>query len=229
VIRSLVEQVRADVRRRILAGEWTLGRRIYEDALATEFGVSRGPVREALRLLEQEGLVERRSHRGLFVALPDWRAVAEVAAVRALLEGHAVAGAGRIAPAVLARLEACCEAMDAAVGADDRLGAVLLDLEFHRTVAGQSPNRMLRRKFEELDGHIAIFFHGVAAVVPDALAGLGDRHRVVVAALREGTPEAMREAIAHHYEEAALRFRLYADAWSAVEPGRRPRGEGRTM
>ena len=70
---SLRDQVLAELRRRIIAADYRPGERLTEDRLAEDFGVSRNPVREALRVVEAEGFVELQPRRGAVVASPDER------------------------------------------------------------------------------------------------------------------------------------------------------------
>lgn len=86
-MRSLAEQIAGRLSDRILAGEYSPGQRIMEQAVAAEFGVSRGPVREALRLLEKDGLVTILARRGAQVTRLSIDEVKEIFDVRAMLNG----------------------------------------------------------------------------------------------------------------------------------------------
>lgn len=84
---SLPEQIAAQLSERIVSGSYTPGQRIMEQAIAEEFDVSRGPVREALRLLEKEGLVMILPRRGAQVTNPTIEEVNEIFDIRAMLNG----------------------------------------------------------------------------------------------------------------------------------------------
>lgn len=84
---SLPEQIAAQLSERIVSGGYTPGQRIMEQAIAEEFDVSRGPVREALRLLEKEGLVMILPRRGAQVTNPTIEEVNEIFDIRAMLNG----------------------------------------------------------------------------------------------------------------------------------------------
>jgi DNA-binding GntR family transcriptional regulator len=84
---SLPEQIAARLSERIVSGTYTPGQRIMEQAVAEEFEVSRGPVREALRLLEKEGLVIINARRGAQVTNPTIAEVNEIFDIRAMLNG----------------------------------------------------------------------------------------------------------------------------------------------
>lgn len=85
--RSLPEQIAAQVSRRIASGAYGPGQRILEQAIAAEFAVSRGPVREALRLLEKDGLVTILPRRGAQVTSLSVDEVREIFDIRAVLNG----------------------------------------------------------------------------------------------------------------------------------------------
>jgi DNA-binding GntR family transcriptional regulator len=84
---SLPEQIAARLSERIVSGAYTPGQRIMEQAVAAEFEVSRGPVREALRLLEKEGLVIILARRGAQVTNPTIEEVNEIFDIRTMLNG----------------------------------------------------------------------------------------------------------------------------------------------
>lgn len=84
---SLAEQIAARLSERIIAGNYSPGQRIMEQAVSAEFGVSRGPVREALRLLEKDGLVTILPRRGAQVTRLSIAEVREIFDIRAALNG----------------------------------------------------------------------------------------------------------------------------------------------
>jgi DNA-binding GntR family transcriptional regulator len=86
---GLVDRVAATIQSRILSGEIASGTRLRQESLATEFGVSRTPVREALRKLQSTGIVAVEPRRGALVRAPTARDVREAYQVRAELEGLA--------------------------------------------------------------------------------------------------------------------------------------------
>jgi len=132
----------ARIRQGITAGEWPPGTPLREEELAALCGVSRTPVREALRRLEAEHLVRRTEGARSFVA--DWSAddVAELFALRAILEGHAAARAAtRIGTQALAELKALNEKVRLSCGTDDTERFLAADRAFHAIVldAAASP------------------------------------------------------------------------------------------
>jgi DNA-binding GntR family transcriptional regulator len=132
----------ARIRAGITGGEWAPGAPLREEDLATLCGVSRTPVREALRRLEAEYLVRRSGGARSFVA--DWSAddIAEMFALRAILEGHAAARAAtRIGAEALAALAALNAEIEAAIPPGDTDRFLAANRAFHAIVldAAQSP------------------------------------------------------------------------------------------
>lgn len=93
--RALVDHLAATLQSRVLSGQIPSGSRLRQETLATEFGVSRTPVREALRKLQATGIVELEPHRGALVRGPTAREIREAYEVRAELEGLAAELAAR--------------------------------------------------------------------------------------------------------------------------------------
>jgi DNA-binding GntR family transcriptional regulator len=132
---QLWEDVAAILRRDILSGVLTPGTRLIEVDLADRFGVSRGPIREALRELSRVGLVVDRPRQGVFVSTPTDTDLDEITVYREALETAAIRLVLRKATAAdIERLRNVLEAMLAAYSAGDKTGGLALDLEFHREI-----------------------------------------------------------------------------------------------
>jgi DNA-binding GntR family transcriptional regulator len=118
---ALVDRLAATIQARVLSGEFASGSRLRQESLATEFGVSRTPVREALRKLQAAGIVQLEPHRGAKVRGPSAREVREAYEVRAELEGLAAAlASSRIRDDELRRLR---DAQNMFEGSSERLRA----------------------------------------------------------------------------------------------------------
>lgn len=201
MVRTLVDQVHASLRDGILAGRWHLGERLYEETIAAGLEVSRASLREAIRLLEQEGLVVRRAHRGLFVASPNPREIVETASYRALLEVASVHWGHPHADEDVADLFTIANHMDDAAARNDVLNLVKLDLGFHSIVTQVSTNSILLKHFHELDGHMALFLHAIVTKDREPLADMGARHREIARSIREKS--AVDKTIFDHYRSAS--------------------------
>jgi DNA-binding GntR family transcriptional regulator len=136
----------AEIRGLILAGDLAPGASVTEEALADIVGVSRTPVREALRRLEAELYVARTETQRLVVAQWSRDDVAEMFTLRAMLEGHAAARAARrISPQSLDTLKACNARIEVAAGqADPDIPAFLAEnRRFHELIIGAAGSRRL--------------------------------------------------------------------------------------
>jgi DNA-binding GntR family transcriptional regulator len=153
---SIQARVIADMRRRIIRGDIQPGEPLSELALAEEFGVSRTPVREALKQLQTEGLVEIRPRVGTFVTTPSRREITELFEMKELLEGAAarlLAQRGRVPE--IDQLEENLRQADAAVKRDDRERYAELVEEFHDLLIVGADNRKLEAHYRMLMNQLA--------------------------------------------------------------------------
>lgn len=153
---SIQGRVIAAMRSRIISGEVVSGAALSELALADEFGVSRTPVREALKQLQTEGLVEIRPRVGTFVTAPSRREITELFEIKELLEGAAarlLAQRGRVreTDALIVNLEQA----DEAVRKEDRLRYAELVHEFHDLLIEGADNSKLQAHYRTLMNQLA--------------------------------------------------------------------------
>jgi DNA-binding GntR family transcriptional regulator len=148
---SLVELAVSRLSREILSGNSDPGERLVEEQLTRRFGISRAPLREALRLLAQQGLVEHVPRRGARVATLSDRDIQELYAVRDVLERHAVTTALPVgANTDLSRLAAALDAMRDADRRADRLDVANAHREFHVAVVALTGNQQLIAIYESV-------------------------------------------------------------------------------
>jgi len=210
--RVLREEVLAALRAAILDGSIAAGDRLLEADVAARMGVSRAPVREAMRQLEQEGLIATQAHRGAIVrGLPDDE-VDAVYELRAVIEGRAIERACRAAtPDDLAALDLLVAEMEAArvAGATDELAE--LDLRFHRALIDLSGYGLLRQVWSSLDGLVRTRTHAAISDTETAagyfLAASASSHALLVAAIRSGDPERAATLARRHVLEVPERLR----------------------
>lgn len=150
----LREQVHEELRARVIDGRLQPGDRIVETAVASELGVSRVPVREAIRMLEADGLVEVVPRKGLLVRELTRQDVDEIFQMREALEVLACRLATEKAtPADIARLTKCVDE-GRKVLARDISKATEASAEFHDMIARISGNRLLTSTLETLNGRV---------------------------------------------------------------------------
>ncbi len=140
----------------ILTGKYRPGDRLNESQIARELNISRIPVREALSQLQEQGLVQNRERRGMFVTQMGPQEVEHMFRLRLLLEGEVVRLArSHMAADVRAELEDIMAKMGAWDG--DLLESAALDLQFHRTLSRASGNPYLERALNTL--LVTLFAH----------------------------------------------------------------------
>src|SRR6185369_13677491 len=130
---ALYQEVAERLRQRIFSHELQAGTWIDEQALADDYGISRTPLREALKVLASEGLVTLKPRRGCYVTEISDRDLDEIFSVMALLEGQCAADcAQRVSAADLAELQRIHETLEQAAKAEDVDGFFEANQTFHR-------------------------------------------------------------------------------------------------
>jgi DNA-binding GntR family transcriptional regulator len=145
---SLVELAVSRLSREILSGATDPGERLVEEQLTRRFGISRAPLREALRLLAQQGLVEHVPRRGVRVATLSADDIQELYAVRDVLERHAVTATPPDAD--LAGIATAVKAMQEADARGDQFDVATAHREFHVAVVALAGNRQLTQVYESI-------------------------------------------------------------------------------
>jgi DNA-binding GntR family transcriptional regulator len=190
------------LRKAVTSREIEPGSRLVETELSAAMGISRGTLREALRQLEYEGLIEVGERGRLTVRTLTDAELADMFTVRAALEGLAAAGISTRPDRdmLLAELQTAVDAMETADGSIGDM--VEADLAFHRLLCDLTGNVTLVRAWETLTGpiRVAILFAGPAA----ALANMSvPRHQELLDAIGGGDPATARSAVEAHMREAA--------------------------
>jgi DNA-binding GntR family transcriptional regulator len=158
--RPLRDVVCDEIRAQIISGVYEPGSRLIEDRLAEQLGVSRNPVREALRVLETEGFVEMVPRRGALVASLPAKEVNDLFEVRMTLEGLAARLAARnIDDGMLARLRKLVAAREQAVTRNDYRRIGQLNTQFHELIVAASGNRFLTNIMLPLRGRMQWIFN----------------------------------------------------------------------
>ena len=201
--KSLREQALAALRTAITSGELAPGRHLAETELSDMLQISRGTLREALRQLEQEGLLSAGPRGRLSVRHLDEKEIRDIFAVRAALESLAARTLCELPDRVrvIESLHLAIDAMEAARDSslEERIET---DMEFHRTLCRLTGNETLLHSWESLEGSIrmSIMFAGQEKGVKNMSV---DRHRDIVAAIETGDASLARRTIREHMESAA--------------------------
>ena len=195
---SLVELAVERLSREILSGRTDPGERLVEEQLTRRLGISRAPLREALRLLAQQGLVEHIPRRGVRVATLSDADVRELYEVRDVLERHAVAAAPRDADR--SALRGALEVMRKATESGDRPAVADAHRRFHVELVALAGNRQLSQVYESvlvrLQLYMAVNLRREAEVA--APADGVHRHERLMAAVEGGDAGAILAELDRH-------------------------------
>lgn len=196
--RLLRDEIRQYLRDAILNGDLKPGDQIVETRVAKEFGTSQAPVREALRELEQIGLVEHQAHRGTFIRKIAASDAWELYTLRAHLETMAARLAlPRLTDADFARMDGLIDEMLTAAQHGDHRLLTQRDVEFHEFLCERSGHRLLLHTWRSVNPLSWTLFTLTILRHPD-LIHLANRHRPIVDALRARDPARVEAAINDH-------------------------------
>jgi DNA-binding GntR family transcriptional regulator len=201
---SLVELAVERLRRDILSGRTDPGERLVEEQLTKRLGISRAPLREAMRLLAQQGLVEHIPRRGVRVATLSDDDVRELYEVRDVLERHAVAAIPPVAD--LTALRAAVEVMRRATETGDRLELANAHRRFHVEVVRLGGNHQLAGLYESILVRIQLYMavnmrrEAEVARAEDGVV----RHERLLAAVEAGDAPGILAALSAHGATAYL-------------------------
>lgn len=203
---SLVHLAAEAIRKQILSGELGPGERLTEERLTAELGISRPPLREALRLLQQEGLIETTPRRGSTVATLTDQDVFEILTLRSALERTAVdLGVPVSDPARLRTCHAALEAMQAAADAEDRGALVEAGYTFHASIVDLAGHRRLSAIYASVHQQLLLCMARNLYVREHFHEDLGEhvgRHRALLQLIEAGDPAAVLAALAVHGERS---------------------------
>jgi DNA-binding GntR family transcriptional regulator len=191
----------------ILSGELGAGSKLVEVDLAERFGMSRGPIREAIRELVREGLAVDLGRRGSFVSTLTAYDLAEVYGVREALEVAASKLAVERADAIaMAELEQHLEAFERGAGSD-YLANSAHDLAFHRTLVALAGNHRMATIYDRMLTQTAHLLRTAAEGNPTLQTTIRpSAHRDILEAIAAGDSNRAREAIEAHYRYAEERL-----------------------
>ena len=215
---SLVEATTRRLRDEILSGALEPGSRLIEEQICQRFSISRAPLRESLRLLVQQGLVEHLPRRGARVTIWSEEDIRQLFEIRAVLERHAISTALplRMEPGVdpLAQVRERLEQMRLAENAADELDRDDAHRAFHAAIVALAGNRQLDLAMEpilvKLQRPMAINLRLEASLV-----GPGEglrRHEALLTALETNDRHVVLEALCDHGGQRYLQFRTESAA-----------------
>jgi len=191
---NLTELAYLHIRQHILDGSLREGERLTEESLASQLGISKSPVREALNRLESEGLISIESRRGAHVRSFSFKEAYDVYSLREVLEVHAV-GIAKLTPAFIADLEASTIRTKRNHEDGNTLVQVQEDIRFHSLIAAATGNVELCRILENINQKsimCRLKTHSLVAVASP------NCHDEIYEALKAGDRELARQAMRDH-------------------------------
>lgn len=200
--KPLRELVCEHIREAIINGTFAPGERLMEIQMADEMGVSRTPVREAIRKLEMEGFVVMIPRRGTYVSNMSIRDINDVYEIRISLDTLAAGlAAERISDEELEELQRLLVKVGNAIEENDMAKVVEADIEFHDVLYKASRNERLRNIINNLREQITVI-RGVSMRYPGRLKDTQEEHRRLVESIAARNVEKSQEAARIHLENA---------------------------
>jgi len=203
--RPTAQLIADQLREQIVAGVFSPGQQINESVLAAQLNTSRGPVREALQRLSQEGILINKRNRGVFVRELTSQDIREVYAVREALESTA---AEELLAAAPERVSETCGVLQKILGemakqvaVSDWQAIARLDMEFHTAFVAGTGNSRLVRIYRTLaaESRMCILNLAVSYPRPDALV---EEHQLLLDLLASGNKKELLKAIQRHLGQA---------------------------
>jgi DNA-binding GntR family transcriptional regulator len=205
-IKALYQEVADRLRDMIFAHELQPGQWVDEQKLAEGFGISRTPLREALKALVAEGLIELRPRRGSFVRELTQNDIDQLFPLMAMLEGRcAYEAVKRATPADVKKLEDLHLRLEKLAANEQRTKYFELNYAFHALVQELAANAWLQRITTDLRQFLRLL-RGRQLHLPGRLEASIAEHRALLAAFQAGNPEAADAAMRNHLlaQHAAL-------------------------
>ena len=202
---NLAIEVADILRESITKGDFPPGMHLVEIPLAEKLGISRGPLREALRILETEGMIESFPGRGSFVTQISERNIREIYSLRIILETEAVKLAiqnGTVEG--MDKLNEILQAMFAAAKEKDISEVSSLDFQFHTQIWDMADHKLLKEILEGINIQIKRYVTVHTTLYKDLTKGISDHENILEALRKQDEAEAI-ELINKHLKEASQR------------------------
>ena len=198
--RPLREMVYEELKMQILTGTIIPGTRMMEVELAEEMGVSRTPIREAIRKLEKEGLVTIEPRRGAYASQISTDDMVEILEVRQNMEGLAAFfAASRMKPEQMRELEDVSKKYNQAVADGNMQDMITYDTRFHRIIVESCNNKILVQMIEQLQ-ELVLRFRYIYYDNFRRAENMPEEHQTILEAIENGDADAARQAADIHID-----------------------------
>jgi phosphonate utilization transcriptional regulator len=210
---SLTSLVQRELQRQIVGGELAAGSKLNEADIAAALRVSRGPVREAFRALEQSGLVRTEKNRGVFVRRVSLEEADQIYELRAALDGLiGKLAAQRIRPSQLQRLRDNVKRMHLAGRARDVEAYFPLNLEFHELLAEAAGNDALAQTYRRVVDELNLFRRETLARDTAHIPLSARDHEAIVNAVAKGDAALAERLLVEHVLDSRERLHAVLDS-----------------
>lgn len=206
VRRTYKDQVVQTIYDLILDGQLSPGDQVKESALAHEMGISRAPIREALKELITNGLIEYRPQVGNFITQLSPKEIVDSYITRGVLEGYAICETRALFSSDdLSELEAMTGLMEKSARNGNRKQVVQIGDSFHSLLIGKNDNIQLLDYTQRLSQklHILFYKHWSTLYSPEEI---GNRHLRIVESLASGDPQRIEQVVRDHYRETGTKI-----------------------
>lgn len=219
-IQSTQDSVVKAIQSAIFSGELKLGQRIMEEELAETFQISRATVREALRRLEQVGLVQIKARRGTFVTRLTLKEVERTCRLRAALEGLAARYASeRLTDTEMLAIKQVVGEMKTAADTGDLAGFLRLDRKFHELIWTLAEDDQLEYILRFLSTPYFAFVASVSTLLLSDIHKVYRAHEKYLSALKAGQPELAQKKVQEIHEGLAADFMSDIHRAQEAKPG----------
>ncbi len=203
---SLTSALKTELERLIFDGSIKAGERINESTLAAQFKTSRGPLREALQALGEQGLISFARNRGAFVRRIELNEAEELYDLRAALDDEVARKlAGRLTDEQATYLDALLREMDGDVKANDIARYYVNNLKFHDVLVQYAGNRRLADIYRRVIKELHLF--RLQGLYAGGAAVSNVEHRHILKAIKAGDADGAGQAMRSHIEAARVRMR----------------------
>jgi DNA-binding GntR family transcriptional regulator len=205
---TLSTQIAEKIREEILSGTFPLGSQLNEVELADKFGVSRGPIREAMQRLIQEGLLYSEPHRGVFVPELTDSDLVDIYYVRQAIEGAAIQrimAQGQLGE-IRRSLVQIVKQMERAIGRQNWTQVAELDMTYHREIVQAAKSARLSRMYATVQAETKLCLHMLMGGYRGSKA-LVEEHQLLADLIAGGDVRTTLQELARHFGDPILILR----------------------
>jgi DNA-binding GntR family transcriptional regulator len=202
-VNTLQQEAVIQLKKLIILGEIKLGERINEVELSNSLNMSRGPIRESLRILNQEGLVSYYPRRGMFVTELEKGDINEIYNIRCSLEKSAIElGFHLHNEETVSQLNTIVSEMRKSSQKNQKDTLVNLDLAFHETLVSLPGYNRLLKTWKSYNALIELIFAKVFELETESVHDISDSHEKLVKLLKNDNKELFMQSLEDHYMDA---------------------------